>query len=176
MHDFIRGSREPLAWSAKPRRRFNPAPGAIATDHERSDQEVVEQSPVDIFTVEILRAGADLDIGESSQAEHAETQDTGQEFRPQTGEVSQQSSTAPRGKILRQAYVENQSRHGDAEDSIAEGVSSRAFENMAFPAGLGRICAKTLSFFDACRARSIDFGQFAPIFRFDAARYRNAIS
>jgi hypothetical protein len=38
------------------------------------------------------------------------------------------------------------------------------------------IPAKTLSFFDASRACSIDFGQFAPMFRLDAARYRNAIS
>jgi hypothetical protein len=55
-------------------------------------------------------------------------------------------------------------------------LSRRAFENMAFPVDLGGIYAKTLSFFNAWRARSIDFGQFAPIFRFDAARYRNAIS
>jgi hypothetical protein len=38
------------------------------------------------------------------------------------------------------------------------------------------IYAKTLSFFGASRACSIDFGQFAPMFRPDAARYRNAIS
>jgi hypothetical protein len=38
------------------------------------------------------------------------------------------------------------------------------------------ISAKTLSFFSGSRARSIDFGQFTPMFRFDAARYRNAIS
>jgi hypothetical protein len=38
------------------------------------------------------------------------------------------------------------------------------------------IHAKTLSFFNASRTRSIDFGQFAPMFRLDAARYRNAIS
>jgi hypothetical protein len=36
--------------------------------------------------------------------------------------------------------------------------------------------AKTLSFFGASGPRSIDFGQFAPMFRLDAARYRNAIS
>jgi hypothetical protein len=36
--------------------------------------------------------------------------------------------------------------------------------------------AKTLSFFGACRACSIDFCQFAPMFRLNAARYRNAIS
>src|ERR1700761_8588643 len=36
--------------------------------------------------------------------------------------------------------------------------------------------AKTLSFFNASRTCSIDFGQFAPMFRVDAARYRNAIS
>jgi hypothetical protein len=36
--------------------------------------------------------------------------------------------------------------------------------------------AKTLSFFRSSRAASIDFGQIAPMFRFDAARYRNAIS
>jgi hypothetical protein len=35
---------------------------------------------------------------------------------------------------------------------------------------------KTLSFFGPSAARSIDFGRFAPMFRFDAARYRNAIS
>jgi hypothetical protein len=40
----------------------------------------------------------------------------------------------------------------------------------------GGNCAKTLSFFNACRACSIDFWQFAPMFRLDAARYRNAIS
>jgi hypothetical protein len=39
-----------------------------------------------------------------------------------------------------------------------------------------RQLAKTLSFFSASRACSIDFGQFAPMFRLDAARYRNAIS
>jgi hypothetical protein len=38
------------------------------------------------------------------------------------------------------------------------------------------IHAKTLSFFNASRTCSIDFGQFAPMFRLDAARYRNAIS
>jgi hypothetical protein len=36
--------------------------------------------------------------------------------------------------------------------------------------------AKTLSFFSTSRACSIDFSRFAPMFRFDAARYRNAIS
>jgi len=56
------------------------------------------------------------------------------------------------------------------------GVSRRAFENMAFPVCLLGNCAKTLSFFNACRACSIDFWQFVPIFRLDAARYRNAIS
>jgi hypothetical protein len=35
--------------------------------------------------------------------------------------------------------------------------------------------AETLSFFDASRTSSIDFGQFAPMFRLDAARYRNAM-
>jgi hypothetical protein len=35
---------------------------------------------------------------------------------------------------------------------------------------------KTLSFFDASGACSIDFSQFTPMFRLDAARYRNAIS
>jgi hypothetical protein len=39
-----------------------------------------------------------------------------------------------------------------------------------------RIHPKTLSFFGASGACSIDFGQFTPIFRLDAARYRNAIS
>jgi hypothetical protein len=42
--------------------------------------------------------------------------------------------------------------------------------------GIFSIAAKTLSFFSASRACSIDFGQFAPMFRLDAARYRNAIS
>jgi hypothetical protein len=42
--------------------------------------------------------------------------------------------------------------------------------------GIGGIDAKTLSFFSACPAGSIDFSQFAPMFRLDAARYRNAIS
>jgi hypothetical protein len=41
---------------------------------------------------------------------------------------------------------------------------------------LSPIHAKTLSFFNASRTCSIDFGQFAPMFRPDAARYRNAIS
>src|SRR3984885_6348087 len=40
----------------------------------------------------------------------------------------------------------------------------------------GRVHAETLSFFGASGACSIDFGQFAPMFRLDAARYRNAIS
>lgn len=40
----------------------------------------------------------------------------------------------------------------------------------------GAIYAKTLSFFGCSRTCSIDFGQFAPMFRLDAARYRNAIS
>jgi hypothetical protein len=45
------------------------------------------------------------------------------------------------------------------------GVSRRAFENMALPGDLRRICAKTLSFFNAWCACSIDFGQMAPMFR-----------
>jgi hypothetical protein len=36
-------------------------------------------------------------------------------------------------------------------------------------------CAKTLIFFGASRARSIDFGHFDPMFRFNAALGRNAI-
>jgi hypothetical protein len=36
-------------------------------------------------------------------------------------------------------------------------------------------CAKTLSFFSASRARSIDFGHFDPMFRLNAALDRNAI-
>jgi len=43
-------------------------------------------------------------------------------------------------------------------------------------AAIFRIPAKTLSFCDASRVCSIDFGQFVPMFRLDAARYRNAIS
>jgi hypothetical protein len=39
----------------------------------------------------------------------------------------------------------------------------------------GRQCTETLSFFGASRACSIDFGQYPPMFRFDAARYRNAM-
>jgi hypothetical protein len=41
---------------------------------------------------------------------------------------------------------------------------------------LQSIYVKTLSFFSAFRALSIDFGQFVPMFRLDAARYRSAIS
>jgi len=37
------------------------------------------------------------------------------------------------------------------------------------------ICVKTLGFFGASRACSIDFRRFHPMFRIDAARYRNAI-
>jgi hypothetical protein len=78
-------------------------------------------------------------------------------------------------EIIRQPHVENQQRHGNAKDAVAQ-VSGRAFENMAFPVRFRGIYAKTLSFFNACRTCSIDFGQFAPMFRLDAARYRNAIS
>jgi hypothetical protein len=39
----------------------------------------------------------------------------------------------------------------------------------------GRIYAKTLSFFGASRACSIDFGHFDPMFRLNAALDRNAI-
>jgi hypothetical protein len=42
-----------------------------------------------------------------------------------------------RGKIFRQAHIENQKRHGDAEDSVDEGIE----------AGLGRICAKNIKLF-----------------------------
>ena len=35
---------------------------------------------------------------------------------------------------------------------------------------------KNIKLFQRFRACSIDFGQFAPMFRLDAARYRNAIS
>ena len=35
---------------------------------------------------------------------------------------------------------------------------------------------QNIKLFRPSAARSIDFGQFAPMFRFDAARYRNAIS
>jgi len=38
------------------------------------------------------------------------------------------------------------------------------------------IWAKTSGFLGPSRACSIDFGQIAPMFRLDAARYRNAIS
>jgi hypothetical protein len=46
---------------------------------------------------------------------------------------------------------------------------------MVIPARFHGIHAKTLSFFNACRACSIDFSEFAPMFRLDAARYRNAM-
>jgi hypothetical protein len=39
----------------------------------------------------------------------------------------------------------------------------------------GSIYAKTLSFFSASRACSIDFGHFDPMFRLNAALDRNAI-
>jgi hypothetical protein len=39
----------------------------------------------------------------------------------------------------------------------------------------GRQYAETLSFFGSSRACSIDFGQYPPMFRLDAARYRNAM-
>jgi hypothetical protein len=54
-------------------------------------------------------------------------------------------------KILRQPHVENQQRHGDAKIPSLK-VSRPAFENMAIPDGLGGICAKTLSFFNAWHA------------------------
>jgi hypothetical protein len=46
---------------------------------------------------------------------------------------------------------------------------------MVIPVCFHGIHAKTLSFFNAWRASSIDFVQFAPMFRLDAARYRNAM-
>ena len=78
-------------------------------------------------------------------------------------------------KILGQPHVENQQRHGGAEDSIVQGVEA-GFENTAIPDGLrGHLC-KNIKLFQCLARCSIDFGQFDPMFRFDAARYRNAIS
>jgi hypothetical protein len=54
-------------------------------------------------------------------------------------------------------------------------ISRRAFGNMGVPVCLGVIDAKTLSFFNACRACSIDFCQFDPMFALNAALDRNAI-
>jgi hypothetical protein len=51
----------------------------------------------------------------------------------------------------------------------------RAFGNMGVPVCLDAIDAKTLSFFNACRACSIDFCQFDPMFALNAALDRNAI-
>jgi hypothetical protein len=46
---------------------------------------------------------------------------------------------------------------------------------MVSPLDTQHLC-KTLRFFGASDPCSIDFSQFAPMFRIDAARYRNAIS
>jgi hypothetical protein len=54
-------------------------------------------------------------------------------------------------------------------------ASRRDFENTPVPARLTAIDAKTLSFFNTSGACSIDFCQFAPMFRLNAALDRNAI-
>src|SRR6202012_3713506 len=55
-------------------------------------------------------------------------------------------------------------------------VTAQAHRNQAkWPRKRAAFCAKTLSFFSASRARSIDFGHFAPMFRLNAALDRNAI-
>jgi hypothetical protein len=78
-------------------------------------------------------------------------------------------------KIIGQPHVENQKRHGDAEDAIAEGVEAGLGEHGDSLVTFGAFMQKTLSFFNACRGCSIDFCQFAPMFRLDAARHRSAM-
>ncbi|SHH08538.1 hypothetical protein SAMN05443248_3627 [Bradyrhizobium erythrophlei] len=103
---------------------------AEAADHDGGerdarDQEKIEQPPIGIFAVDIFRAGPNLDVGKPAQAEHAEAQDVRQEFRPEIGEALQQLAGIPGVKITEQPHVQNQQRHGDAKDSIAEGVETR---------------------------------------------------
>jgi hypothetical protein len=63
------------------------------------------------------------------------------------------------------------------QDGAADAVAARATAGFrADEADAASIYAETLSFFDMTGPGSIDFGGFQPIFRLDAARYRNAIS
>jgi hypothetical protein len=59
-----------------------------------------------------------------AQAEHAEAQYVRKEVRPEIGKALQQFGAVLGMKIIRQPHVENQQRHGDAEDAIAEGVET----------------------------------------------------
>jgi hypothetical protein len=59
----------------------------------------------------------------------------------------------------------------------ASAVGDRRGRRLDLVGSLRPICilAKTLSFFELSGGRRIDFRQFDPMFRLDAARYRNAI-
>jgi hypothetical protein len=85
----------------------------------------IQQPPTDVFAVDEFGAGSNLDVGKPAQPEHAETQQVRKKFWPQIGKTIDEFAGVVWMKIVRQAHVENQQRHGDAEDSITEGVETR---------------------------------------------------
>jgi hypothetical protein len=95
--------------------------------------QVIEQPPVDVFAVEVFRPRAHLDIGKPAQAQHPETQDIGQEFRPQAEQALQQLGAIFRVKIIRHRTSRINSVMATPNIPSLR-VSRRAFENMVFPA------------------------------------------
>jgi hypothetical protein len=67
---------------------------------------------------------ADFDVGKPAQSEHAKAQHVRQEFRPQADDAIQQFVAVLGVKIIRQPNIENQQRHRDGEDSIAERIET----------------------------------------------------
>src|SRR3984957_20916305 len=93
------------------------------------DEQQIKQQPTDVFAVDELRARSNLDIRKPAQSEHAKAQEIGQEFRPEVANAVQQLSAVPGLEIRRQADVENQQRHGDTENPVAEGIEPRLGEH-----------------------------------------------
>ena len=68
--------------------------------------------------------------------------------------------------------------YGGAANNVGKDRVKRRIGSRATGTGGSNVARsiQNIKLFRPSAARSIDFGQFAPMFRFDAARYRNAIS
>ncbi len=98
-----------------------------AADHDGAerdagDEQEIEKPPFDVFAADIVSARPDLDVRQPAQSKHAETQDIGQHFRPQIEQAPQKRVAVGRVEVVGQADIQDQQRHGDGENAVAERI------------------------------------------------------
>src|SRR6266700_596192 len=149
------------------RRELREASDHDAREGNAGDQHQIEQPPIDVFAIDVFRAAAQLEIGKPAQTQHAETQHIGKEFRPETGKPLHQFAAVPGMEVFGKTHIQNEQCHGNAEDSITQGIESRLGEHgreVSFPLHL----YKNIKLFEVPPGRSIDFGPLHSMLPLDA--------